>query len=153
MRGSLIIASRALALLVVCSGCGGGDGQRVPVSGTVTLDGKPMRSVQVTFDRPDLSANENKSYAGMTDATGRYTLREAGKTQEGVPPAEYRVSLTTTVEDPANPMPRAKSTTIFAGDGPPPPLERIPRAYQGGNLKFPVTAEGTDKADFPLKSK
>lgn len=145
--------SLALSSLVWCSGCGAGGGDRVPVAGVVTLDGKPMPGIQVTLDRPELSANENKAYFGVTDASGRYTLRAAGEKKDGIPPAEYRVSLSTVAADPASPAPPPKQTTIFFPEAPPPPPERVPPAYLGGKLKFTVPAGGTDKADFALTSK
>lgn len=112
-----------------------------------------MFGIQVTFDRPDLDANANKAYFGVTDAAGRYSLHGVGESRPGVPPAKYRVSLSTVAPDPKAPAPALKPTTIFIPESPPPPPERVPAEYRNGKLDFTVTNDGTDKADFALKSK
>jgi len=143
------------ALVASCAGCGDGDG-RVPVEGTITLDGQPLAGVHVLFDQPDLSPNENIGYLGVTDESGRYELRPAMGEGSGVPPGEYRVSLTTAVADrsapPAQP-PRGRSSSPFLPDVQPVLPERIPPAYRGGKLTFTVPEDGTDTANFDLKSR
>ena len=67
-----------IAFSMCCAGCGGGGG-RVPVEGTVTLDGKAMPDIQVLFDQPELSPRENKGYSGRTDQDGRFVLRPVGE--------------------------------------------------------------------------
>lgn len=143
-----------LASLPCWAGCGSGDA--VAVSGIVTLDGQPLPGVQVLFDKPDVPPNENKGYTGRTDAAGRYSLRPSTGEGNGLPPGKYRVSLSTAVYDPANPPPApskdSRSSAFFPESAPPPP-ERIPPAYRGGQLTFEVPADGTEEANFDLKSK
>ena len=113
-----------------------------------------MPGIQVTFDRPELSANDNRAYTGVTDAAGHYMVRGAAESRSGAPPAQYRVSLTTVAPDPNSPAPQpSKPTTIFVPEAPPPPPERVPPAYRDGKLQFTVPNDGTDQADFKLKSK
>ena len=57
-------------MLLVASGCGG---NTVPVSGVVTLDGKPVEGAAVSFT-PEKSDGVGGSY-GKTDAQGRYSLK------------------------------------------------------------------------------
>jgi hypothetical protein len=128
-------------VVACCIGCGGSAPGHVPVEGTITLDGAPLEGVQVLFDRPDLGPNENIGYAGKTNAQGRYVLRVLAADGEGVPPGNYRVNLTTSV------------TADPSRDDSPMTPERIPPAYRGGKLSFEVPADGTDKADFALKSR
>jgi len=61
----------------VLSGCGGsGRPETIPVSGTVTLDGKPVAGASVMFS-PEPSG---RPATGVTDEQGRFTLKtfEAG---------------------------------------------------------------------------
>jgi hypothetical protein len=151
-RHATIALLLPLSLLVSCCGCGSDGVKLVPAAGVVTLDGNPMPGIQVTLDRPELGANENRAYVGVTDSAGRYSLRAAGEKKAGVPPSEYRVSLTTVASDPNSPPSKTESTSIFGGEPSPPP-ERVPRAYRGGKLKFTVPVQGTEIADFALTSK
>jgi hypothetical protein len=52
------------------AGCGGGGPQVAPVTGRVTLDGRPLELADVTF-QPDGSQRPS---VGRTDADGRYAL-------------------------------------------------------------------------------
>jgi hypothetical protein len=151
LKASILLV---LPWLATCAGCGNGSGL-VPVEGTITLDGQPMAGVHVLFDQPELPPNENKGYMGKTDEQGHYALRSIDGT-EGVPPGSFRVSLTTAVTDPSAPAPApppGRSTTPFYPESPPPPPERVPPAYRGGKLSFTVTEDGTDAANFDLKSR
>jgi hypothetical protein len=130
-----------LAAFLSCGGCGGQEGDLVTVEGIVTLDGQPMSGVQVVFDQPELGPNKNIGYAGRTDEQGRYALRPLGSDGAGAPPGAYRVSLTTV------------ETMDPSRDDSPMTPERIPPAYRGGKLTFTVTEDGTDQANFDLKSK
>lgn len=151
LRKKLAIRT-ALAVLPFCTGCGPGEG-RVPVSGVVTLDGQPLSGVHVLFDQPELSPTKNIGYIGVTDESGRYELRPAIAEESGAPPGKFRVSLTTAVADPSAPIVPQRTSSAFYSDEPPVLPERIPPAYRGGKLTFEVPADGTDAANFDLKSK
>jgi len=128
----------ATGLLLTAAGCG----PNLPiVSGTVTLDGKPLADATVIF-MPDV---ESQSPAqAITDAAGNFTLeQEAG--ESGVQPGEYSVRITTF-------RPAAPSAD--------PPLvavrEQVPVRY---NLETelratvePAGSSGENRFDFPLKS-
>lgn len=78
----------AFAALLL-AGCGGTDG-RIPVTGRVTLDGKPLFGVVVRFH----AAPETKGNGGygVADASGRFTA----KTLQGRPglyPGDYAIAL------------------------------------------------------------
>jgi hypothetical protein len=152
MRISKLSIPLCVAWLTFCDGCGSGDGL-VPVEGVVTLDGQPMPGIQVMFDQPELSANENKGYTGRTDEEGRFVLAPALAEGSGVPPGKYRVSLSTAYDPSAPAPPSPRQNLLFDPESAPPPPERVPSAYRGGKLSFTVPEGGTDQANFELKSK
>lgn len=66
---SILVRLVALAPLLLVTGCGGDEGGRgVPVSGKITLDGKPLADANVTF------MNDTFAGFGKTDAEGKYRL-------------------------------------------------------------------------------
>jgi hypothetical protein len=84
----------AVAMLCVVSGCGGPGVNLVPVEGTVTLDGEPLRNKSLMF----MSASQEGTNAGgNTDDAGRYELLAqipgAVKDHKGIPPGRYKVLI------------------------------------------------------------
>lgn len=59
-----------LLLSVLLAGCGSGGPELTPVSGTVTLDGKPLAEAGVLFTPQE----GGRPASGSTDAEGRFTL-------------------------------------------------------------------------------
>ncbi len=55
---------------VLLAGCGGGGQELAPVSGTVTLDGKPLAGAGVLFTPQE----GGRPAGGSTDEEGRFTL-------------------------------------------------------------------------------
>jgi hypothetical protein len=88
-RAALFLSCLALAL-----GCSGGKGVTLaPVSGTVTVDGQPVTSGQVTFIRTTTKDEEKSGLsAGTIDSGGKYTIFTDGKA--GVPPGTYKITVT-----------------------------------------------------------
>src|SRR3954454_20259047 len=80
-RVSLFVAVVAPLLLV--TGCGGS--KLSPVSGVVSLDGTPVAEAGVTF----ISEDGKKTFASVTDASGKYTMSVDGK--PGLPAGNYKV--------------------------------------------------------------
>jgi hypothetical protein len=69
------------AFLLALSGCSSGPKlEYAEVEGTVTLGGKPLSGVEVTF-YPDYEGGKQLPYAtGKTDSSGKYTLNlQSGK--------------------------------------------------------------------------
>ena len=132
-------------------GCGESQPYGVaPVSGKVTLDGKPLADARVVFF-PQRSADVNTAESapeamGVTDAEGRYQLSTVFNDQ-GAAPGKSRVTISTLKQepDPANPDGPAKTIAP----------ETVPKKYFGaaGQLEFNVPSEGTDTANFDLTSK
>lgn len=71
-------------------GCGGQSYPPTsPVSGTVTLDGKPVEGATVTFVPND---SKLRPAAGVTDSSGKYTLTSF-RSGDGAMPGEYKVTV------------------------------------------------------------
>src|SRR6185369_10317424 len=111
-------------LLLTLAGCG--SGQFAPVSGTVTLDGKPLANAAVNF-QPVESKDSGLASAGKTDASGRYSLRVVMNNASGAVVGKHRVSISTLQEeDPTKDLPPGKQR----------PKDPIPARY---NTKTELT--------------
>ncbi len=83
--------TRPFALLIVVgailpfTGCGGG---MTPVTGVVTLDGKPLAEATVTF----ISEDGKTVASGQSDDTGTFTLTSGNA--PGAFPGTYKVTVT-----------------------------------------------------------
>ncbi|QDT54369.1 Bacterial Ig-like domain (group 1) [Caulifigura coniformis] len=74
-----LISAVALALLAGCGSAETGP-ELVEVTGTVTMDGKPLENALVYF-----VPESGGMSSGMTDASGKFTLMYRGKTEGAVP--------------------------------------------------------------------
>jgi hypothetical protein len=136
-----------LLALITLSGCGK-PYKVTPVSGKVTLDGKPLAKASVTFVPMASKENLNPgpTSQGATDADGRFTLRIDPDTPGSVV-GKCRIYITTLLTDP------------IAGDqdagGPVKKVkDKVPEKYnQKTELVFDVPPGGTDQANFDLKSR
>jgi hypothetical protein len=141
MRARLLL----LVFFVAVLGCS--SKKLAPVSGRVTLNGKPLANATVSFQpiaegkSPDAGAGST----GKTDEDGRFTLKTSTG-QEGAVVGKHRVrisALETQVGDSDERAPR----------GGWPQGDKVPKRYNSeSNETFDVLRGGTDKADFPLKS-
>jgi hypothetical protein len=131
-------------VVLLAAGCG--STKTAPVSGRITLNGKPLAKASVTF-APIGSKDKQEpgpSSAGITDADGRYSLTLIGEEGNGAMIGKHKVRIAlqeevdTTVDE-IKPKDAAK-------------LKQLPLKYNGQTtLEFDVPAGGTDKADFELK--
>jgi hypothetical protein len=91
----------ALAACLCLSGCGGRNLNLVPVQGTATLDGEPLKNKSLLFTPAE---GEGIPGSANTDANGKYELLAivTGLTEakKGVPPGRYKV----TASEPAIPI-------------------------------------------------
>jgi len=78
--------------LLAYSGCGPSAPNLPPVSGVVTVDGKPRNLITVIL-KPDAAAGNAAMHEprGCTDDEGRYTVRSS--IVEGAPAGKYKVGL------------------------------------------------------------
>ena len=146
----LILLAPAVCLL----GCGDSvdPGRGVPVSGTVTMDGKPLEGASVSF------LNETFTGYGRTDAQGKYRL------VQGALPGKNKVVISK-VEGGAAPaaMTDAESgmdagqfeaAAMGSGEaGIEPPKDLVPAEYSNPastKLTFEVPGAGADGVDFNI---
>lgn len=124
--------------LFAAVGCGGGTAS---VSGTVTLDGKPIEGASVTFTPASGDGGGVGGSYGKTDAQGKFTLRTVAGDRSGAAVGKHKVAISLSKgENPKNPEAAQKDT--------------IPAKYNAkSDLTFDVPSGGTDKANFDLQSK
>lgn len=127
------LAIVALGSTVFVAGCSNSSPANLPdlapVSGTVTMDGKPLSSASVLFE----SANGQVA-SGVTDASGRYELTYKGETK-GAEIGENTVRITTALDHPT----------------PPDYQDPIPKKYnESSELKVTVKP-GENTHDFALE--
>jgi hypothetical protein len=137
MRPSFLL----VLLLPPLAGCGGDPYKVAPVSGTVTLNGKPLANTSVTFAPVAAGGamEPGPSSAGTTDADGRYTLTLIGKDGRGAVVGKHKVRISVREE-------------ADVSDDNPVKVQQLPMKYNAQTtLEFDVPADGTDKADFALK--
>jgi hypothetical protein len=105
------------------------------------MNGKPLPDAALTFQ----PSGGGMASVGVTDKDGRYTLEFYDSGQSGAVVAQHRVLIRTH---------RRSNTEDTSSDVSNPGLrDPIPQRYNDNTeLTMEVPAEGTDSADFDLKS-
>lgn len=137
------------ALLATSIGCSGGT-NFAPVSGVVSLDGKPYGKAAVSFQP---IGNKDNPYPGRgssayTDENGRFIL--ISDDNNGAVVGKHLVRITTRSKE------LAGEPGVGSPDGAPVDrrVEPIPPEWNAQSQKeFDVPAGGTDKADFDISTK
>jgi hypothetical protein len=128
--------------LALAAGCGGE--KFAPVSGRVTLNGKPLIGATVSFQpvAPDGSANAAPGSVGKTGANGEYILTGSdGRAGAWVGKHRVMITLVTEVAEADARPPR----------GGWPQKEKVPAKYNSASKEtYEVPAGGTTGADFAL---
>ncbi len=139
-------SAMCLTAVLLTMGCGAGDYDLAPVSGTVTLDGKPVAGARVIFE-PQRSGQEALSAGpgsdGITDDDGRYSLRTTADGQRGAVVGNHSVTISTFHAE----ADRSRDSSRVIRK------EEIPsRFFEPGSLVYEVPPEGTDRANFMLQT-
>jgi len=139
----LLLFVGIMVLLSALPGCGGGMSY-APVSGKVTLDGKPVVKAVVTFVPVPKPGSEiaGNSASGTTDENGQYTLRSFvdGKWKDGVQVGKHKVSI-------------SRQETRGEGDRSI-TTEKLPKKYnQETTLTADIASGGNANMNFELTSK
>jgi hypothetical protein len=134
-----------LALGLSLAGCGGGSDNlpRKAVSGTITLDGAPLKAGSIAFDPESVPTAPVSVGAPVTDGT--YSIARG----EGPTPGTYRVSVLAGGAGNASASEEAPGATPKARAKDP-----IPEKYNAKTeLKAEVKADGPNTFNFDLSSK
>jgi len=128
-------------LCVIAVGSGGGGAPTVSVSGTVTVDGKPLDGATVVFTPVD-AAKDGFAPAshGTTDASGKYTLALTMTGKSGAIVGKHRVTIGKFEEPDVD-----DEESDELGEE---PASLVPEH----DLTFDVSSSGTDQANFDLST-
>jgi hypothetical protein len=143
-----LTAAALVTALVGLTGCSGGP-KFAPVSGRVTLNDQPLEGFAVDF-QPIASTKDppGPGSTARTDKDGRYTLySQLDKTQAGAVVGKHQVRVW------APEGSQDRDADSGKGKGKKGDRPFIPGRYHvNSELTYDVPKEGTDKADFALKS-
>jgi len=134
--------------IILLAGCGGP--KVVPVSGKVTVDGKPFKDLVVTFQPLGGKGNENpgRGSSAVTDAEGKFDLVYDG-TSPGAVVGKHRVQIFTQIgsEPPLADDTRESDPKAFKRV-----FETIPPEWNEKSEKdFVVPTGGTREANFEIE--
>jgi hypothetical protein len=137
--------ARLLLGFALVLGLGCGSGKFAPVSGTLTMNGKPLAGALVIFSpiAKGGSIDAGPGSSGKTNDKGEYTLTsDTGRT--GAVVGKHRVSVSLMNPGTGESDDRRRPGQL---------VNQVPVRYNGKTeLTYEVPAGGTDKADFALKS-
>jgi hypothetical protein len=134
----LAVAILGLALVLV-AGCGGSSSQRVPVSGTVQFNGKPVTNGGISFigrDKDTISTN-----GPITD--GKYELTA----QDGPTPGKYQVQISWLKKTGRKINLTENRDPEYTQDE---TIEQIPAKYNNNTTLEVEIKSGTNTHDFNL---
>ena len=84
---------------------------------------------------------EHSLYSGETDADGKYAIKSFDSDRQGAIPGEYHVMIKSVKAPPG-----ADEMTVL-------PPERVPMRYRDGSMTLTVPEDGTNTADFAIKTR
>jgi hypothetical protein len=148
-------ASMLAAGLLGLAGCGGSGPRFAPVSGIVTLDGKPYDNAVVVFQPIASKGNINPGMgsSAYTDANGRYVLKCMDNRNSGAVVGLHLVQIMTKGNDVVGQDLGIGSPDGEVGAPTKKVMNLIPPEWNSESKKeFEVTANGTDKANFDIVS-
>ena len=141
-RFIFLFALAIIFVFLMLCGCGGHPYEIVPVSGNVTLNGKPLAGVQINFQ--PIAADKEQSTSGpgsyaVTDSQGQFVLKTVNDDSPGAVSGKHIVRMV-----PANGANVPVERSIVSN-------MRLPRNAMDGSLTYVVPQGGTDEANFDLK--
>jgi len=137
-----------VVLMAVAIGCSGGDGlKRAPITGLLTVDGKPVAGASLQFI--PAGGTPGGGALGVSDANGKFEVISSRHGDEGIPPGEYLVMVSLLADPDGTPLspeatqadhPFAKETVPAPYSGPDSPL-KVTISDKGGEVKVEVPAK------------
>jgi hypothetical protein len=91
-RSSALTLGLTLAWLLCCLGCGKKDAELVPVTGTLTIKGKPAGGILLRFMPDVVENNTGPSSSAITDENGNFTLK-CDDGRDGAVPGNHVVTF------------------------------------------------------------
>jgi hypothetical protein len=142
MSSRTIVGIALLGGLALCGACSQGNAlNQQAVSGSVTLDGRPLEHATIQFTPLD---NPKGLFGGTLVNAGQYQITR----DKGLPPGKYAVRISA-----------AHRTEKAAVAGPPgtgtssPAKERLPERYNSKTeIQIEVKSNGGNKFDFDMTS-
>jgi hypothetical protein len=122
--------------LAVLSGCSSGS-NKVPVTGTVLVDGTPGSLTILTFWSEDPNAPPGGLGRVVTDDKGEFSIGEQGK-DTGLPPASYKITFSRFLDKNGKPVFGGGKKSEAAYEVP--SKESMPEQYRDRS-KTPVSVE------------
>jgi hypothetical protein len=133
-------------LALALAGCNspGDNLPRQRVSGTVTLDGKPLERGTILFQ----PVSELPTGIAVPISGGQYYIEKA----QGLVPGSYKVKISSTPPPVPEPL-TAEGTPPPPGKPTPPPKDLMPERYNSLTILTREVKEGvTNTFDFPLET-
>jgi len=139
----------AAGLVALLGGCGQTDPSLVPVTGTVTVNERPLANATVTFIPKD--GTPGFGGVGKTDAAGKYKLRGSRDDAAGILPGEYRVVISKRLMPDGSEVPANDNTPPMNS----PARESLPAGYSSmaATTLSATVRPGVGPIDFPLRDK
>lgn len=142
-----------LVAVVFVPGCGESEPEETqtvfPVSGVVTMDGKPVTFASIQF-HPQAGGDATQVYYGTTDMEGKYELVSPRGTP-GCEPGTYTVTISKFAQKDGSPLPADAGAPEFAALG----VEHMPPKYTDvaqSQLRAVIPQGGKTDLNFPLAS-
>lgn len=134
----------ALAIVVFAiGGCGSSGPDLGNVTGTVTLDGKPLPNATLTFKS---QAPNGTTSLGVTGPDGKYTLMFTAD-RNGAMLGKHDVEIAT------NQLSESDVENLKSQGKTPPPFTPIPKKYREPGTLVKDVVKGNNTIDFDLSSK
>jgi hypothetical protein len=150
------IDTRFILVLLLCAGCGKGL-PVAPVSGTVTLGGKPLAGATITTQPIAVdSRNPGPGSFGRTDAEGRFELELVQPAVKGAIIGGHRVMISPPSGDTASRQPQKSADGEYEFWSDDPQANRAaanskwPKEFSDGSLHLTVPPEGNNDVRFDL---
>lgn len=153
--GALVL----LAVIVLWASRKPGPGS-AQVTGVITLNGKPLEGLEVTFMPDPTKGGSGPGASGYTDAQGRFRIGSAGSLPGGASPGFHRVVISDPVASaPPGADPVAARVADPGAEDLPPPKGAPPKLPGAGIKSRPPRiprqygdVSGTPLVDIELKS-
>jgi hypothetical protein len=145
VRPGVVRLVMPLVVLVFVAGCDSFEFQVVPVSGTVTLNGKPLEGALINTQPISDGNNPNPGPGSFakTDASGSFSLELVSPIRAGAVVGTHRVRISKVIVKYA---PGREDAPIIIRNP-------LPRNASDGSLQLSVPSEGVREAHFDLVAK